>query len=47
MAQIEAAIKKGRNPEHFKKALDKLLGTEEPDVDEEADDAFERAYRSR
>lgn len=42
---IGAAIKGGRKPEHFKKTLDKLLGTEEPEVDAESDDAFERAYR--
>lgn len=43
---IGDAMKKGKNPEHFKKTLDTLLGTEEPEVNEEADDAFERAYRN-
>ncbi len=42
---IGDAMKKGKTPEHFKAALDEILGTAEPEVDEEKDDAFERAYR--
>jgi hypothetical protein len=44
---IGEAMKKGKNPEHFKKTLDNMLGTDEPEVDEEKDDAFERSYRDR
>ena len=44
---IETSIKNGAKPEHFKTVLDDVLGTAEPEVNEEADDAFERAYRDR
>ena len=48
MAQIEAAIANGQDPEHFKKALDKLLGTEEPEQNEVLDAAWENSRpRSR
>ncbi len=47
LANIADAVKHGRDPEHFKQLTDELLGTEEPEVDEEKDDAFERAYRAR
>jgi hypothetical protein len=39
--------KKMATVEHFKPILDKILGTEEPEVDESADEAFERMYRGR
>ncbi len=45
LIRISQAIKDGTPPEHFKKAMDKLLGTEEPEVVEEADEAFERSRR--
>jgi hypothetical protein len=44
---IGDAIKAGKPAEHFKATLDKLLGTEEPEIDEDKDNAFERAYRGR
>lgn len=43
MAQIEASIKAGTKPEHFKKALDRLLGTEEPEQDVALERDWERA----
>lgn len=42
---IGEAIKKGADPEHFKAALDKLLGTIEPEQDAERDEAWERSHR--
>lgn len=45
MAQIEAAIKAGKDPEHFKEALDRLLGTEVPEQDEARDEAWEKGHR--
>jgi hypothetical protein len=47
LKMIETSIKNGAKPEHFKTVLDDVLGTAEPEVNEEADDAFERAYRDR
>jgi len=38
---IELRIKNGANPEHFQSILDKLLGTEMGDRDEEAEEAWE------
>lgn len=39
-------MRKGKDPEHFKKALDTMLGTTEPVVDKKADAAWERSTRS-
>lgn len=43
--KIGQAMKKGKDPEHFKAALDRLLGTEEPEQNEALDAAWERAHR--
>lgn len=42
---VEKAIRGGKKPEHFKAALDKLLGTEVPEQDAARDEAWERAHR--
>lgn len=36
---------KGRDYEHFKKLMDELLGTEEPEQRPELDAAWERGHR--
>lgn len=41
----EMAPPRARGAEHFKKLLDKLLGTETADSDEEVDEAWERSHR--
>ena len=45
LKKIGDAMKNGKDPEHFKKALDKLLGTEEPEQDTALDRAWERSKR--
>jgi hypothetical protein len=45
MSEIEAAIVDGTPAEHFKGALDKILGTEEPDQDEFMDSVWESSHR--
>lgn len=45
LEKIGAAMKKGKDPEHFKAALDKLLGTEEPAQDAVLDAAWENGHR--
>jgi hypothetical protein len=45
MAKIEAAIQGGVPPEHFKAAIDRLLGTEDPAQDDDLDKAWERSHR--
>lgn len=47
MSEIEAAILDGTPAEHFKGALDRILGTEEPDQDEAADRTWEDLHRRR
>lgn len=42
---IEKAIKCGKDPEHFQNLLDKLLGTEMPDRDEEMEEAWENGNK--
>ncbi len=47
LKMVEQAIEAGRPPEHFKDLLDKILDTAEPEVNAEADEAFELGYRDR
>lgn len=44
---VEVSIKSGKNPEHFKAVLDKVLGTEVPEQDVARDGAWENSYRRR
>jgi hypothetical protein len=41
----EMAPPRARGAEHFKPLLDKLLGTEEPARNEDAEEAWERGHR--
>jgi hypothetical protein len=43
--EIAWAIQAGANPAKFEKELNKLLGTEMEERDEEAEAAFEESYR--
>jgi hypothetical protein len=40
-------VKKGKNPEHFKRLMDGLLGTEEPAQNPDLDEAWETSNRSQ
>lgn len=42
---IAEAQAKGKDPEHFKKALDTILGTEEQESDPVRDEVWERSRR--
>jgi hypothetical protein len=44
---IGKEMSKGRNPEHFKKVMDELLGTEEPEQNAALDAAWERGHRQQ
>lgn len=44
--RIGAAMGSGRDPEHFQKVLDQILGTGVPEQDEVADEAWENRRRS-
>jgi len=46
MEEIAKAIENGEKPNHFDDLLDKLLGTEMTDSDEELDQAWENRYRN-
>ena len=45
LKDIEKAIKNGQDPNHFESLLNKLLGTETSDSDEELDQVWEDNYR--
>lgn len=44
--EIAVAIKKGAKPEKFQAEIDKLLGTELTERDEETEAAWEQGYRN-
>ena len=43
--QIAAAIAAGADPEKFQKEIDRLIGTEMSEQDEEANERWERSHR--
>ncbi len=44
---IATAMQKGRNPEHFDKIMDDLLGTKIPEKNNELDAAWEAEYKPK
>jgi hypothetical protein len=46
LAEIAAAMERGEPRKKFEKELDKLLGTEMPERDEDAEEKWESEYRN-
>lgn len=47
LAAVAKKIESGTNPEHFVKLLDKLLGTEMAERDQDIEEAWESANRKK